>query len=350
MDANKFKEQLSINDVYNLMDSLDTQPFIKGNVIYCVSLCHHGDGHNLRYYSETFSFYCFSNCGAMSIYDVIGKILDKNFFDSFTYVLKYFNYSFSDITFNDKSYEDKVDLSFFNRGKKEIKEPELNKLNDKILDAYYNQYYRGWINEGIDIETMQLFNIKNSIIDKQIIIPHYDINNNLIGVRARNLDKELVNEGKKYMPVYLNNKLLNHPTGSILYGLNINKEIIEKNRKIILFESEKSVMKLHSYNNNFSIGVCLSGSNLTNNQIEILKTLNINEVIIGFDKEYENIGSDDEKLYAKKIQESIVNKISTFWNVSILWDTANLLDKQDSPVDKDYNVFKELYKNRILLN
>lgn len=349
MDANKFKEQLTINDIYNLMSSLDANPYIRGNVMYCVSICHNGDGHNLRYYADTYSFYCFSNCGAMSVYDVVSKIIDKDFFNSFKYVLNYFNYSISDISFNNASYEDKIDLSFFDRDNK-IEEIKLRALNENILNNYYDQYYKGWINEGINIDTMKLFNIKNSIVDKQIIIPHYDMYNNLVGVRVRNLDKELVNSGKKYMPAYLNNKLLNHPTGSILYGLNINKETIEKNKKIILFESEKSVMKLHSYDKDLSIGVCLSGSSLTNRQIEILKTLNINEVIIGVDKEFDNIGTNDEKLYAKKIQESIVDKISIFWNVTILWDVNNLLDVQDSPVDKTPEVFNELYKNRILLN
>lgn len=348
MDANEFKEMLTINDMYSLLHHLGAEPEIRNSVIYCKTICHNGDGHNLRYYSDTYSFYCFSHCSSMSIYDLVGKTLDLEFYESFKYVLSFFNYSLSDISFKNESYENSIDISFFERGnKKEIKTNK--KLNSNILNNFYDLYYKAWIDEGITIETMKKFNIKNSIADKQIIIPHYDEDDNLIGVRCRNLNEELVNNGKKYMPIYYNGEILNHSTGSALYGLNFNKESINKHKKIILFESEKAVMQLDSYMSDMSIGVCLSGSNLTNYQVEILKKLDINEVIIALDKEYENIGTDEEKFYAKKIQKSIVDKISSFWSVSIIWDVHNLLDKKDSPTDRGSEVFKELFYNRIFL-
>ena len=353
MDANEFKNMLSVNDMYNLLEHLDAEPFMSASnkdVVHCRTVCHGGDGHNLRYYADSFSFYCYSHCGNMSIYDLISNIFDMKFFDSFKFVLNYFNYSISDMDITKPSYNDEIDLSFFDRGVDTKKQEPLKAINNNILNIYYNQYYQGWIDEGISIKSMVKFNIKHCLKDKQIIIPHYDENDRLVGIRSRNLSKQDLEEGKKYMPVYINNTLMNHPTGSVLYGLNFNKEHIEKAKKIILFESEKSVLQLDTMYPDMSIGVCLSGSNLTNKQVELLNELNINEVIIALDKEFDDIGTIEEEFYASKIQSSVINKITSFFNVSIIWDVKGLLNEKDSPTDKGKKVFDELYKDRILLN
>ena len=135
---------------------------------------------------------------------------------------------------------------------------------------------------------MMKYNIRYSIVDNQIIIPHYDEYGNLIGVRGRNLNKDKVDEGKKYMPIFYEGKVLKHLTGANLYGLDKNKEMIEKHKTMILFESEKSVLQLDSMMPDHSIGVCVSGSSLTQYQLELIKKLSIDEVIIGVDKEFEN--------------------------------------------------------------
>ena len=352
MDANQFKESLSKQDVYSFLDSIHAEPqsnSTSSSIINCRTVCHGGDGHNLRYYSDTYSFNCFSNCGSMSIYDVVSKTLDLDFYESFKYVLSYFNYSMSDISFKRLSYTDEIDVSFFDRGTEKTK-IELQSLSESRLDVYYDLYYQGWIDEGISVETMQKFKIKNSIIDRQIIIPHYDEFDRLIGIRCRNLKQELVDEGKKYMPVFNSGQMMNHSTGSVLYGLNFNKDNINRVRKVILFESEKSVLQLDSYLPEMSIGVCLSGSNLTNSQVEILKDLNVDEVIIALDKEFSKVGGKDEKFYAEKIEKSILNKLSSFFNVSIMWDLENDLETKMSPTDAGPEVFKKLLNNRLLLN
>lgn len=353
MDAKTFQESLSKQDVYSLLDHLGADPQeTKTNVISSSTICHNHDGngkHNLRYYSDSHGFNCFSECGHMSVYDFVGKVLDLDFYESFKYVLSFFNQSMYDMDMKQESYEDVVDLGFFDR--EETKEVQsLNEIDNKVLNIYYDLYYQGWIEEGITTETMEKYKIKNSIVDRQIIIPHYDEFDRLVGVRCRNLDKDLVNEGKKYMPVINNGEMLNHSTGSVLYGLNFNRENIERVQKVILFESEKAVMQLDSFMPNMSIGVCLSGSNLTNRQVDILKGLDVNEVIICLDKEFHKVGDDEERYFAKKIEETILNKLSTFFVVSVVWDRKSKLDYKMSPTDKGKNVFIELLNDRIILN
>ena len=352
MDANEFIQTLNDRDVYSLLEHLGGNPKETNRGLDAQTICHNHDGsgkHNLRYFSESHSFNCFSSCGHMSVYDLVSNVLELDFYNSFKYVLSFFNQSIYDMSYKQKSYEDDIDLSFFNREFK-VESNKLKELNSNVLNVYYDQYYKGWIDEGISIKTMQKYNIKTSIIDEQIIIPHYDEDNRLVGVRCRNLNKQLVSDGKKYMPVFQGNEMLNHSTGSVLYGLNFNKEMINKRRKIILFESEKAVMQLDSYMPDMSIGVCLSGSSLTNKQIEIIKDLNVDEVIVAIDKEFKQLGDEEEKYYAKKIEETILKKLNNMFHVSVIWDLENDLEAKMAPTDKGKETFMKLLNNRIILN
>ena len=42
-----------------------------------------------------------------------------------------------------------------------------------------------WIEDGISYEIMKVYNILYSISRNKIVIPHYDAENNLIGIRGR---------------------------------------------------------------------------------------------------------------------------------------------------------------------
>lgn len=59
-----------------------------------------------------------------------------------------------------------------------------------------------------------------------IVIPHYDENGFLIGIRERTLIKENEIYGK-YRPTYLNKQMYNHPLGFSLYNLNNSKNNIK---------------------------------------------------------------------------------------------------------------------------
>ena len=52
-----------------------------------------------------------------------------------------------------------------------------------------------------------------------------------------------------------------------------------------------------------------AGSNLTNKQVDIIKSLNVSEVIICLDKEYKNIGDQEEKYFAKNVFKNFPLKI-----------------------------------------
>ena len=349
MKANEVKEMLSETDIFSLLEELGADPKMTGTVITSRTICHnpaHTGKHKLVYYPDSKTFHCYTECGTMDIFGLVGKILDLDFGSSFRYVCTKFGISYSNETIG---FNDKVDVSFFQKFKKKKDKIVLNKISPKVLDCYYNLYHKVWIEDGISVKTMKKFGIRFNISGNQIVIPHHDKDFNLVGVRSRNLDKDLVDDGKKYMPIYHKGTVLKHPTGGNLYGLCFTKEQIEKYRKVILFESEKSVLQLDTMLPDKSIGVCISGSNLTNYQLEILKGMKIDEVIIALDKEFEKIGDDSERFYAEKIKAGFIDKLSPYFLVSVIWDTENLLDMKDSPTDKGVEVFNELFQKRIFV-
>lgn len=350
MDARKISNMLSERDIWTLLEDLDANPRETATTIESETVCHHGDSHKLYYYKDSNNFYCYTGCGSMSVFDLVMKSLGMEFGDALSYIVRKFNIS-SISHFEDGFTFSKVE----NPGEKlrqklkKVDMPTIEVLDESKLDGYYDLFHKSWIEDGISIRSMRKHDVKFNIVNNQIVIPHRNTEHKLIGVRGRNLNIKDVREGRKYIPLFDGQKVLKHPTGANLYGLSQNRACIELHKKCILFESEKSVLQLDTMLPDFSVGLCVSGSSLTLHQLEILKDLNIDEVVIGVDKEFEEIGTDEEIFYAQRIRQVFQKKLAPFFRVSVLWDMKNLLEKQDSPTDKGLEVFQELYTNRIYL-
>lgn len=348
MDAKKVKSMLSDRDVYSLLEDLNAEPMVTDNVWTCKTICHCGDSHKLYYYRETKNFHCYTSCGSMDIFSLVEKVLEVEFYESVRYIMNKFNIEDDSDAISVYNVVDNPS-DYFRNQMRTVDFPKIKILSDNILNCYYNMPHISWLKDGISVRSMMKYNIGYSILDNKIIIPHKDKKGNLIGVRSRNLNKDLVESGKKYMPIFHNGRVLKHPTGANLYGLYENKESIEKYRTAILFESEKSVLQLDTMLPDMSIGLCVSGSSLTDLQLELLKDLEIDEVIIATDKEFDEKGDILELAYAKKIRSVFGNRLTPFYRVSVLWDMFGVLDKKDSPTDKGLDIFKKLMDNRIYL-
>ena len=134
-----------------------------------------------------------------------------------------------------------------------------------------------------------------------------------------------------------------------LYGINITSNAISNARKVILFEGEKSVILMRTFYGDRANACAVCGSNITRPQIEILmKNFNIQEIIIAFDKEYDNYNSKKADSYFNKIYE-LGKQFNNYVQMSFIYDSKGLLNEKDSPVDKGKDIFEELYHSRIYI-
>ena len=78
----------------------------------------------------------------------------------------------------------------------------------------------------------------------------------------------------------------------------------------------------------------------------MLLSLGVQEIIIGFDRQYEETGDDNWKKWTKKLID-INKKYNSKVQISFLWDKEHILNYKDSPIDQGPEIFMELFKNRI---
>ena len=215
-----------------------------------------------------------------------------------------------------------------------------------------------WHSEGIIDEIADIFQVKFYINQLKCVIPHLDINGNLVGIRARNFLQYQVNSGKKYMPITIQGLTYRYPIHFNLYGIFQNQDNIRKIKKTILFESEKSPMLYGSYfgqENNIALSLC--GMSFSLYQRDLLLSLGVEEVTIALDKQFRTELIDDENIdrnsKAWKEYENYIRgliKISEmlipYCNVSIIvcWDER--IGYKDSPIDFGKETFEELYRER----
>lgn len=356
LTAKELKEKLTDDDIKNLLLYMDAYiHYEDDNVIISNTICHQGSKPKLYYYKESKTFYCYTECGSMDIIDLVlrYKDFDQNEkYKAVNWICIKLNISDCEHIFG-KSESKLSDWEFINRFKRCIckdnstSEKLLVEYNDSILKIFQQYYTELWNQEGISFDSMKKYNILYSVWQHSIIIPHYSIDNKLIGIRTRNLGDWEIEFFGKYAPLKIGNIFYSHPLGQNLYGLNHNLNAIKRKRKIMLVESEKSVMQTDTMfdDDNFTVALC--GSNLTDFQKNIILSLGVREVIIGLDKQYESLDSEECKKWANHIKEKIIDKLSAYVTVSVLWDTSNLLGYKDSPTDKGKEVLLELMNNKI---
>lgn len=361
IDKNELKNGLSIEQVYDLVADLGANPQLKNDMIVMQTICHnHKDegSYKLYYYNNTKLFKCFTECSdaTFDIYDLVTKVkalegyVNWGMPQSVQFVATYFGY-ISEIEKGFQIINQLEDWDYFkkkvhNEDKKII---ELKHFDDSFLYNLPQPRILNWEQEGISYNTLVNNNIRYNPSHQAIIIPHYDIEGRCIGIRERTLIKEEEIYGK-YKPAIFHQQMYNHPLGFSLYHLNKTKENIKQMQIAILFESEKSTLQYESFmgvENDVSCACC--GSSLISHQFKLLLNLGIKELVVGFDKQFKEIGDDEWKKWTKKLTD-IHNKYSGYCNISFLFDINNtLLNYKDSPTDKGRDIFLELFEHRIII-
>ena len=351
LDKDRIKDNLSNEDIHKILKDLGSKDPIQGNQYQ--TLCHGRNKHKLYYYDESKMFHCYTGCGEnFDVYElVIRAKKQQGYTYSFPQAVHYvatltgktFGFSRAIENMQDDLINDWDILERYNKPTK--KNLELPEYDSTVMDVFLKLPHEEWLNEDISYETQQRFNIGYYIREEKIVIPHYDINNRLVGIRGRAMKQEDIDNGRKYMPLMVANQLYNHQTMLNLYGLHKTKETIKRLKKVAIFEGEKSVLKLEDCygDNNFSVACC--SSQITNFHRDILLDLDIEEVIICFDTPKSGLTQEQIQDYQEKLLK-LAKKFVPYVRTYIVYDDFGLLEEKQSPIDKGRDVLEQLMKTK----
>ena len=347
MDYAEIISNLDTDSVIHLMTELGADRYDdRGDFVIFPTICHNLESSEasmkLYFYKKNKMFVCYTECGSMSIFKFLRTYYEERQIEYDWYQDIY------EVVCNCSSFKQKegfikpVYKSLKERYSVARKEVQLPEYSPNVLDCFIKYYPPEWLNDGISRFAMDKFNISYSISQNKIIIPHYDIDGRLVGIRGRALNEWEVENVGKYAPIQVEGIWYKHPLSMNLYGLNKTFMDIRRNGICYLFESEKSVMQMDSFNMpNCSAAVC--GSNFNKYQLNILmKTCAPHEIIICFDKE--ELPGEDK--YFNKLW-NICQKYKNYCNFSFIYDREGLLDLKDSPTDKGEETFGKLLNKRV---
>ena len=349
MDYKQIIDNLDINSIVELMKKLGADRYEEKEKFFIFpTICHNINSAEasmkLYLYKDTKLFVCYTEDGNMSIFKFLKTYYETRqieydwFEDIYNVVLNCGNFRPKE-GFNTIQYQ-----SLKERYQIKKKTVKLQQYSNGILDIFMKNYPVEWLNDGISRRAMDKYNIKYSVSQNKIIIPHYDINNNLIGIRGRALNEWEIENIGKYMPIQIEKKWYTHPLSLNLYGLNHTKENIKKYGICYIGEAEKFCLQSESFSfPNCSCAVC--GSQFNKYQLDILmKNCQPKEIVICFDKEEK----DKEDKYFFKLY-NLCKKYINYCKMSFIYDNDNLLKLKESPTDCGENIFKKLLEKRIIV-
>lgn len=363
----EIKKELTSDQVFEFLEEYHGEPeFMNDNIIISRTICHNkadvDASRKLYYYCDSQLFHCYTGCEnpSFDIFELMIKIADLQLNQQFdlNQAVRFIAYKFGilNLTNDTVDKEGLEDWQYLNNYERiqnitlKVNKVELKEYDSSILNVMnYNVCIRPWLNDGISQEVMKKARIGYYAGGEQISIPHYDESGKLIGLRGRSLVKEDIDQYGKYRPIYLNSVIYKHPLGLNLYNLNNSKDGIKKIGKAIIFESEKSCLQYQTYfgvENDITVACC--GSNITAYQIELLKRAGAKEIIVAFDRQFQQVG-DPEYIKLTKKLESINSKYKNEVMISFIFDKKRITSYKASPTDEGPEKFIKLFKERIVL-
>lgn len=354
-------EEITLDDIKTILTELGAQHIEthtdRGELL-TNTICHNiSDGKmKLYYYIEDKFFHCYTSCSCNhSIFDLVMsnfaiKGIEMTFSDSFRWVLSILGKSHRAVKTKGFIHDvarrrDELDWLDSMESDRSIVVP-MKEHSEYTFELFSRKPHPLFLRDNISKEAMKKFQISYYEQSNRIVIPHrHWKTGKLIGFKTRSLDFTDIDNGYKYIPLRIGKETYSYPTFQNLYGLFDNKEMIKRVGKVIVFESEKSVLQFESYfpNQNWSVAIC--GSNISKQQVNMLVDLGISEVCLCLDKEAESMNSREGKIYKEKL-ERLCSMFSPYVKVSMVWDDRSLIKLKDSPTDSGKQVFMDLFKKR----
>ena len=357
IDFQKFKTDLSTEQVIEVVESLGgdinmslstSQELIFSSILYHIG---DADRHKFKmyYYIDSCSFHDYKLGESFDIYELVMRVkeeydgVDYNARNAVFYIANTLGIAIEgkNNLKESKTYNYLGDIGKYT--KKNRKKIEKVVFDNKELDIYNNWYHQKWIDDGISVGTMEKYNIKYCDWNNSIVIPCYDEDFELIGARERTIDDDA---DWRYMPLTKLDKTYKFETGNYLYGLNNTQDAIRKTKKAILCEAEKSSMQGDTMFGKNNIIVGLFGSSFHMEQLKKLLALGINEIIIAFDYDYEEVGEGKKwEVFLKKVYR-VADMCAPYVDVVSAMVLYGEHELKCSPTDLGKQKFLDLFKNR----
>ena len=363
-DKLKIREALTDENIYDLLQEWGGDPSRDTFGYTSATICHNPPGEGSRklyYYENTGLFRCYTGCDSyFDIFELTTKVakiqwnqeFDLN--DAVRWIAQKFGFSGDhENRPEDEDLDDWKYLANYERIQDiELKDSSiiLKEYDKSILDRFnYDVKIGPWLREGITQAAIDQAQIGYYPGGDQITIPHFDKDGRFIGLRGRTLCADEGERYGKYRPMKINRELYNHPLGMNLYNFNNSKDKIAIMKKAFIFEGEKSTLLYQSYfglENDISVACC--GSSVSAYQIQMLLDAGAEEIIVAFDRQFQNIG-DEEFKHLKTNLLRLRNKYKNFATISFIFDKNMITNYKASPIDEGPEKFLQLFKERIIL-
>lgn len=347
MEKNELLSKISADDIIGMVTNYFGIPMSEDSnyeETKFLTMCHHDDpseaSFKLYFYRKNKSFYCYSGDGFMSLFDFVMLMKGISFNESIEFIEQYFHISGVPRGFGKQ--QPIFEIQPYTPKKVDLNE-KLPIYDESILKTLIDYKAIEWLDEGISKETMERYGIKFDLYTNGIIIPHRDVEGNLVGIRERNLDEKQLELKRKYVPFMdiKTRQMFRHPLGKNLYGIHCNKERIKETKMAMLWESEKSTLKMDTiYGLNPSVSV--GGSSISDYQLNLLRKNGCENIYVLFD--YEPNKSEMWQRKMKKTYQKIVDNGFNCFYITNENMEQYLLEKE-SPIDRGQESFEILLKS-----
>lgn len=346
------KESLDTEDVLSVIQAFYPDiPYLEtGFGLILPTICHNADytdgSMKLYYYTNTHLFHCYTRCQAsFDIYELVEKINDNlGLGMEFPTMLAVIQNRTKVVSHWFEA--DDVYTSVLPKYKVQKTLVTLPEYDESVLNIFDKDYKPvEWLQDHITPTSMERYNIRYSIARNQIIIPHYDIDGMLVGIRVRNLNPWDIEMGK-YMPARIEGKMYSHPLSANLYGIHRTHKTIEKKKTAYLFEGEKSVLLMDGWYGDDSVAVATCGNKLNKLQLQILQRLGVQNIVLCYDRMNEEIHCDSH--YFHQLYD-MCRTYKNYFNFSFIYDRDGLLLYKAAPVDYGREIFEYLLRKRVVI-
>ena len=227
-----------------------------------------------------------------------------------------------------------------------------NKEFDKdILDKYLFVNHPSMIEEAIDPKVLRMFDVRYDINNERIVMPHFDWvkHDSVVGIKSRiTLDTKTAETLgiSKYTNLITGYRKTNN-----LYGWHLANQHVKDNKMLIIFESEKSVMKQFTIEKGKGFSVSVGGHDklsIEQKRFIVNNTTSDTEIVFAFDKDVTTQAREGESKKGEPTDyiEEVCSDISKFRKVSFIYDRYGLLSDKDAPIDKGLKIWKFLLSDR----